>query len=53
MSKVSNKFKIGPHDQEILSIIYGTLLGDSHIEKRYNNVRLSFQQENKNVEYLF
>jgi hypothetical protein len=45
--------KIGPHSQEILSIFYGTLLGDSHIEKRSNNIRFCFQQENKNVEYLF
>jgi ubiquinol-cytochrome c reductase cytochrome b subunit len=45
--------RIGPHSLEILSIIYGTLLGDSHIEKRSSNVRISFQQENSNVEYLF
>lgn len=45
--------RIGPHSLEILSILYGTLLGDSHIEKRSNNVRISFQQENSNCEYLF
>lgn len=44
--------RIGPHDLKILSIFYGTLLGDSHLEKRNNNVRFSFQQENRNVEYL-
>lgn len=44
--------RIGPHNLEILSIFYGTLLGDSHLEKRNNNVRFSFQQENRNVEYL-
>jgi hypothetical protein len=41
-----------PHNINILSIFYGTLLGDSHLEKRYLNVRISFQQENKNIEYL-
>ena len=45
-------FKIGPHEEHILSIFYGTLLGDSYLEKRSKNVRISFQQENKNVEYL-
>ncbi len=44
--------RIGPHPKVILDIIYGTLLGDSHCEKRINNVRISFQQENSNVEYL-
>lgn len=47
------KNKIGPHSLEILSIIYGTLLGNSNMEKRFNNVRISFKQENKNVEYLY
>jgi hypothetical protein len=45
-------FKIGPHEEYILSIFYGTLLGDSYLEKRSKNVRISLQQENKNVEYL-
>lgn len=48
-----NKSFIGPHNIDILSILYGTLLGDSHIEKRSDNIRFSFQQENRNVEYLF
>jgi len=43
---------IGEHTEQILSIFYGTLLGDSHIEKRSGNIRFTFQQENKNVEYL-
>lgn len=52
MNKLSKAF-IGPHNIDILSILYGTLLGDSHIEKRYDNVRIIFRQENSNVEYLF
>lgn len=54
--KLSDKFLgkliTAPHPEDLLSIFYGTLLGDSHIEKRINNVRISFQQENSNVEYL-
>lgn len=52
MHKLSKGF-IGPHNIDILAILCGTLLGDSHIEKRGDNVRFSFQQENNNVEYLF
>ena len=51
--KFKYRLKIGPHNEDILSVIYGTLLGDSSIEKRSNNIRFCFQQENKNVEYLF
>ena len=46
------KQRIGPHNIDILSIFYGTLLGDSSLEMRFNNVRLSFQQESINCEYL-
>jgi hypothetical protein len=44
--------RIGPHPSHIISIIYGTLLGDSYLEKRINNIRISFEQENNNMEYL-
>ena len=50
--KLRGDKRIGPHPEHVLSIIYGTLLGDSHLEKRIENVRISFQQENTNVEYL-
>ena len=55
------KKAIGPHTVEIHSIIYGTLLGHSHAERRsykpkrgntLGNTRISFQQENSNVSYL-
>lgn len=55
------KKAIGPHTLEIHSIIYGTLLGHSHAERRsyktkrgntLGNTRISFQQENSNVSYL-
>ena len=50
--RILARHRIGPHNIDILSIIYGTLLGDSQLEKRHSNVRISFQQENINVEYL-
>ena len=46
--------RIGPHNIDILSLIIGSTLGDSHIEKRNNGVgcRVIFEQSNRNVEYL-
>ena len=34
------------------SIIIGSLLGDSHLEKRNIGSRIKFEQSSKNVEYL-
>jgi len=54
--------RYGPHNIDIISIIFGTLLGDSHAERRsyytkqdsekLGATRISFQQENSNMEYL-
>jgi hypothetical protein len=46
--------RIGPHNKEIISIIYGTLLGDSHAELRENGngSRIGFYQEANHSEYL-
>jgi len=46
--------KIGPHNIDVISIIIGSTLGDTHLEKRSNGIgtRLKFVQSNKNVEYL-
>jgi hypothetical protein len=44
--------RIGPHDINVISLIVGSLLGDSHLEKRNNGSRLKFEQCNDNVEYL-
>ena len=51
-ARVLAKQRIGPHNQPILSIIFGTLLGDSSAEKRSNSTRIAFQQEDSNVQYL-
>uniref|UniRef100_UPI0022388A06 LAGLIDADG endonuclease n=1 Tax=Amoeboaphelidium protococcarum TaxID=1243177 RepID=UPI0022388A06 len=44
--------RIGPHNLDIISLIIGSLLGDSHLEKRNKGTRILFEQSNKNVEYL-
>lgn len=53
--------RIGPHLEKIISIIFGTLLGDSFAERRKyktqkgvvkGGTRICFQQEDSNMEYL-
>lgn len=50
--KINNKN--GPLDIRILSIIYGSLLGDGHAEKRKGGkgTRITFYQEGSHQEYL-
>jgi heme/copper-type cytochrome/quinol oxidase subunit 4 len=52
--KIRSTQRIGPHGVDVLSLIVGSLLGDSHLEKRKNGVgsRLLLEQCNSNVEYL-
>lgn len=61
--KLKGEHRIGPHDQDIYSIIIGSLLGDAYAERRefsikeskiknLGNTRISFHQSDKNVEYL-
>lgn len=46
--------RVGPHDHDILSIIYGSLLGDAHAELRPagNGTRIGFYQEASHQQYL-
>jgi hypothetical protein len=52
--KLNSLKRIGPHNIDILSLIIGSTLGDSHLEKRAGGIgtRVIFEQSNKNVEYL-
>jgi|ERR1700743_849208 len=52
--KLNSMKRIGPHNIDILSLIIGSTLGDSHLEKRKGGLgtRVIFEQSNKNVEYL-
>ena len=53
-NKLTSKERIGPHNLDIISIIIGSTLSDSHLEKRKNGIgtRVIFEQSNRNVEYL-
>jgi len=52
--KICSLERIGPHEKNTLSIIFGSLLGDTHLEKRSLGIgsRFKFDISNKNVEYL-
>jgi ubiquinol-cytochrome c reductase cytochrome b subunit len=54
VSRLKGIYRIGPHNKEIISIIFGSLLGDAHGEKKLLGVgtRFSFSQEAYHVEYL-
>jgi ubiquinol-cytochrome c reductase cytochrome b subunit len=43
----------GPHNIDVLSLLFGSLLGDSYGETRAGKSRIMLQQENSNQEYLF
>lgn len=53
-NRIKASTRIGPHPLDLLSIIYGTLLGDSHAEWRLsgNGTRIGFYQEATHQEYL-
>ena len=53
-NKLTSDQRIGPHNLDIISIIIGSTLGDTHLEKRKRGIgtRIIFEQSNKNVEYL-
>jgi ubiquinol-cytochrome c reductase cytochrome b subunit len=50
--RIRSDKSIGPHNKDILSIFYGSLLGDGYAEKRANGTRISFYQEASHVSYL-
>jgi ubiquinol-cytochrome c reductase cytochrome b subunit len=54
-NKIRGIYRIGPHNEEIFSIIFGSLLGDAHAEKRVQDVgtRISFYQEETHVKYIY
>jgi len=51
---VKPKNRIGPHDQDVISIIVGSLLGDGYGNKRFvEGTRLCFRQSIIHKNYLF
>lgn len=55
VSRLKGILRIGPHNKDVLSIIFGSLLGDAHAEKRAGGLgtRINFYQEAVHVEYLY
>lgn len=53
-TKVKSNFRIGPHNKEIISVIVGSLLGDSYANFRtIDGVRFCYRQSTKHQNYLF
>jgi ubiquinol-cytochrome c reductase cytochrome b subunit len=54
IKKIKSNLRIGPHNIDILSILFGSLLGDAHAEFRLkgNGTRIAFYQEGSHVSYL-
>jgi hypothetical protein len=54
LTRIRSDKRIGPHNLEILSIIFGSLLGDAYAERRFkkNGTRISFYQEGRHLSYL-
>jgi len=45
---------IGPHNKDVISIIFGSLLGDTHGETKFLSVgtRFNFYQEGVHIKYI-
>ena len=51
---VKSKNRIGPHDEDVISVIVGSLLGDAYGNKRFvEGTRICFRQSIIHEEYLF
>jgi LAGLIDADG DNA endonuclease family/Cytochrome b/b6/petB len=54
LPRFRSKNRIGPHNKEIISILVGSILGDSHGERLSSGgVRFKFQQSIIHKDYLF
>ena len=53
-SQVRAKNRIGPHNNDVISVIFGLLLGDGYaINRSGEGVRISIKQSIKHKDYLF
>lgn len=54
ISNIRSVNRIGPHNEDILSVIIGSLLGDGYANKRSGEgVRICYRQSIRHKEYLF
>ena len=51
-TKVLAKQRIGPHQEEVISTLVGSLLGDGYAEKRSNATRIHIHMSSRNVSYI-
>jgi hypothetical protein len=54
VARLRSDLRIGPHDQEVISVLIGSILGDCHLEKRKGGIgtRIIFEQCSRNIEYI-
>jgi len=54
VSRLKGICRIGPHNKDVLSIIFGSILGNAHIVKKLNGLgtSITFFQEDSHVEYI-
>ena len=50
--RIPSTKRIGPHNQEVLSLLVGSLLGDGHMEKDPLGSRFCFYQKGEHIEYV-
>lgn len=52
VNKLKGIYRIGPHNIDILSLIFGFLLGDARAEKTLLGTRITFFQESSRIKYI-
>ena len=54
IARLRSDLRIGPHNEDVISVLIGSILGDTHLERRERGIgtRVIFEQCNRNVEYI-
>lgn len=50
--KIKGYNRVGPHNRDILSMVFGSLLGKENLEKKKDGTRIVFYQEAVHIKYL-
>ena len=50
--KIRGYNRVGPHHRDIISIIFGSLLGNGGVERKKDGTRITFYQEAIHIKYL-